>query len=271
MSWFYNTAEDKSLPRQVPRSGYLGGYKVAPIPVAEAPRVEVLKEIAHSAPSLPAFVPVDAGITPEQNRADVGRILDNAKTFQQGLAASVKSLPIGRGRSNADMIALVEAQRTDTLPQYSVTNPPQAPAAASVPPVVAPTAAPAKTAPKVRPLGTARAGYNNTVNGQEFTTGEVKAYQEMINQGRDPKQRIKVDGKWGQETAGAYADYVGNIEKGLALQAAQQAQAPVAQQAPVQQPSFLGMKLDQQATEAAWDKWRSNDAPEGYIPTAVYR
>ena len=268
MSWFYNTAEDKSLPRQVPRSGYLGGYKVAPIPVAEAPRVEVLKEIAHSAPSLPAFVPVDAGITPEQNRADVGRILDNAKTFQQGLAASVKSLPIGRGRSNADMIALVEAQRTDTLPQYSVTNPPQAPAAASVPPVVAPTAA-TKTAPRVRPVGTARVAYSNTIDGVTYSPQQVMAYQDAMNQSRAPGQKIKVDGKWGKETAGAYADYVGNIEKGLALQVAQ---APV-QQAPQQtaQPSFLGMKLDQQATEAAWDKWRSNDAPEGYIPTAVYR
>ena len=209
-------------------------------------------------------------------------------------------------RDNDNAAALVEAKKRDALPTWELTLPTkkldvvaaptqqvvepgvaqiaaadiihQAPATASVQAstVVAPSSQTAtKTAPKARPAGTAPARYNNG----NLSKAQVMDMQRILN--RDTGSTLAIDGKLGPATQGVLQGYRNNeAEKqlvrdsrdmGLAEGWYNQAQSPVAQQVPVQQPSFLGMKLDQQATEAAWDKWRSNDAPEGYIPTAVYR
>jgi hypothetical protein len=142
----------------------------------------------------------------------------------------------------------------------TATNPPQAPTA-----VAASVQADTKPAP---------AGAPSKQQGPKKPSYEaqgIRALQEGLN-AYFGNNALKVDGIMGPKTQAMLRGYEEDFANKAGL-AGRQApiEAVVSQQAPVQQPSFLGMKLDQQATEAAWDKWRSNDAPEGYIPTAVYR
>ena len=147
----------------------------------------------------------------------------------------------------------------DTV-QQTVEAPPQAPIAVTVP-----VQAAAKPAP---------AGAPSKQQGPKKPSYEaqgIRALQEGLN-AYFGTNALKVDGIMGPKTQAMLRGYEEDFANKAGL-AGRQApiEAVVSQQASVQQPSFLGMKLDQQATEAAWDKWRSNDAPEGYIPTAVYR
>jgi hypothetical protein len=114
------------------------------------------------------------------------------------------------------------------------------------------------------------ASYNNG----NLSKAQVIDMQRGLNTAMGTK--LAVDGKLGAATQGVLQGYRNNeaekqysrdmadmigAEKGLASQ-----QAP--QQA-VQ--TLFGRQLDQQATDDAWARWRSNDAPEGFIPSAVYK
>jgi hypothetical protein len=186
-----------------------------------------------------AFTARDEGITPEQNAANVQKILASAEAMRRPPEPNYDSIPV---------ITITPTQ------SYAGTIPPTSP-------------------PPTKPVGAPRPVQHRGQKGLAANSYEaqgVRALQEGLNN-YFGGNALKVDGIMGPKTQAMLKGYDEDFANKAAGLAAQQAQAPVAQQAPVQQPSFLGMKLDQQATEAAWDKWRSNDAPEGYIPTAVYR
>jgi hypothetical protein len=112
---------------------------------------------------------------------------------------------------------------------------------------------------------------SNETKKPSYEAQGIMALQEGLN-AYFGNSALKVDGIMGPKTQAMLKGYEEDFANKAGL-AGRQApvEAVVAQQASVQQPSFLGMKLDQQATDDAWARWRSNDAPEGFIPSAVYK